>query len=93
MLIIRQYQYQSNMLLFIYFCKIILCMTKIQDYLMAEHKVSQSKAGLLASVVGGLFAAVPSHPFDVVKTCMQQDIKQQKYTTFSNTVQILYKEV
>ena len=66
---------------------------QIQDHLMAEHQVSQSKAGLLASVVGGLFAAVPSHPFDVVKTCMQQDIKQDKYTTFSRTVQILYKEV
>lgn len=67
--------------------------SQVQDYLMAEHNVSQSKSGLLASLVGGLFAAVPSHPFDVVKTCMQQDIKQNKYTTFSNTVNILYKEV
>lgn len=60
---------------------------------MEKHHVSQSTAGLMASIVGGLFSAVPSHPFDVVKTCMQQDLKQEKYTTFTRSVKLLYKEV
>jgi hypothetical protein len=41
----------------------------------------------------GVFAAIPSHPFDVVKTCMQGDLKKETYKSFSSTFAYLYKEV
>ena len=33
--------------------------------------VTYIESGFYASIVGGILAAVPSHPFDMVKTCMQ----------------------
>lgn len=43
----------------------------VQDYLIRERNISVNEAGFYASIVGGILAAVPSHPFDIVKTCMQ----------------------
>ena len=39
----------------------------LQSYLMRKHELSTMEAGLWASVVGGICAAVPSHPLDLVK--------------------------
>jgi hypothetical protein len=41
----------------------------------------------------GVFSAIPSHPFDVIKTCMQGDLKKEKYGSFSATFKYLYNEV
>jgi hypothetical protein len=43
----------------------------VQEYLVREKNMSVTSAGFYASLVGGVLAAVPSHPFDLVKTCMQ----------------------
>jgi hypothetical protein len=43
----------------------------MQDYLMREHGMSTLNAGFWASGIGGILGAIPSHPLDVVKTCMQ----------------------
>ena len=43
----------------------------VQDYLIRENNLSINESGFYASIVGGILAAVPSHPFDMVKTCMQ----------------------
>jgi hypothetical protein len=43
----------------------------VRDYLIEEHQVAAPLAGLYASLMGGVVAAVPSHPVDVIKTCMQ----------------------
>jgi hypothetical protein len=51
----------------------------VQDVLMEKHGQSQSSASLVASVVGGVFGAVVSQPFDVLKTCMQGDVEQATY--------------
>ena len=65
----------------------------VQDYLMSKHNYSLEQASILASVVGGIFASIPSHPFDTIKTCMQGDMKQRTYTTFSKSASSLFKEV
>ena len=46
---------------------------RLQEHLMTEHHYSASTAGFYASMVGGIAAALPSHPFDLVKTIMQGD--------------------
>jgi hypothetical protein len=46
-------------------------------------------AGLYASLVGGVVAAVPSHPFDCIKTCMQGDLERTTYGTLRQTVSTL----
>lgn len=43
----------------------------LREYLIEEHNTPRALAGLYASLLGGVAAAVPSHPFDVIKTCMQ----------------------
>jgi|MDTB01.1.fsa_nt_gb hypothetical protein len=54
--------------------------------------VGASTASFYASIVGGVVAAVPSHPFDVVKTCLQGDLHQHKYPTVSATFKSLMRE-
>lgn len=43
----------------------------VQKYLIEKKDFSVSAAGFHASLIGGVLAALPSHPFDIVKTCMQ----------------------
>lgn len=43
----------------------------LQTYLVEEKDMSMSTAGFYASLAGGVLAALPSHPFDIIKTCMQ----------------------
>lgn len=47
--------------------------------------LSAAVASFYASLVGGVVAAIPSHPLDVVKTCMQGDLGRENYTTLSRT--------
>ena len=54
--------------------------------------LSASTASLYASIIGGMIAAVPSHPFDVVKTCLQGDLKQNKFPTVNVTFKSLMRE-
>jgi len=53
---------------------------------------SNEKARVPAALLGGLFACYLTHPFDTVKTCMQGDIKREKFGTFTETTKVLYKE-
>lgn len=64
----------------------------LQDYLMKNYSMNGVEAGLCASLVGGIVAAVPSHPFDVIKTCMQGDLSQKKYSTMTLTMKSLWSE-
>jgi len=76
----------------IYVCGMLGVTPIVQDYLMENHGVGAKTASFYASMLGGVAAAVPSHPFDCVKTCMQGDIKGEKYSSFSNTFKILWNE-
>jgi hypothetical protein len=64
----------------------------LQEYLMQNHEMQVLEAGFCASMFGGIVAALPSHPFDVVKTCMQGDLQRVKYTTMIPTFRSLLKE-
>jgi hypothetical protein len=35
---------------------------------------------------------VPSHPLDLVKTCMQSDMKQESYRNMSQSFQLLWTQ-
>jgi hypothetical protein len=49
-------------------------------------------ANFYASVLGGIVAAVPSHPFDLIKTLMQGDLGRVKYGTPSGTMKAIWAE-
>jgi solute carrier family 25 carnitine/acylcarnitine transporter 20/29 len=63
-----------------------------QNYLMKEHNMSAVQSGFWASMLGGVAAAVPSHPLDLVKTCMQSDMKQESYRNMSQSFQLLWTQ-
>jgi hypothetical protein len=64
----------------------------LQDYLMDHQGMQSLEAGLVASLCGGIVAAVPSHPLDVIKTCMQGDLEGTKYSSASKTSRALWQE-
>lgn len=64
----------------------------IQWYLTEKYKFSFSSSCFYSSIIGGMIAALPSHPLDVSKTCMQGDLKQTEYTTLSSTFKLLWKQ-
>jgi len=64
----------------------------VQDYLMEKHNQDQSTASLVASIVGGVFGAVVSQPFDVLKTCMQGDVDQATYGTLVPAIKKVWSE-
>ncbi len=76
----------------IYVCGMLGVTPIVQTYLEEKHQYSQSKASFFASMLGGVVAAVPSHPFDVVKTCMQGDVEQKQYKSVSKTIKQLWLE-
>uniref|UniRef100_A0A7S2HMR7 Mitochondrial carrier protein n=1 Tax=Octactis speculum TaxID=3111310 RepID=A0A7S2HMR7_9STRA len=51
---------------------------------------STSGANFVASCVSGVGAAALTHPMDTIKSCMQGDLEQKKYTTFRRTAALLY---
>ena len=57
----------------------------VQEYLINEKNISVNQAGFYASIIGGIIAAVPSHPFDIVKTCIQAK-KLNNATIINSTV-------
>lgn len=61
-----------------------------QRVFIEQHGQSEQAAGVCASVVGGLGCAFLSHPFDLVKTCMQGDLERARYGSASSAVRQLY---
>ncbi|GAB5357117.1 hypothetical protein AAMO2058_000346900 [Amorphochlora amoebiformis] len=47
---------------------------------------------MLGSICGGLFACYLSHPGDTLKTIMQGDIEQKRFSTHVSSARVLYKE-
>lgn len=75
----------------IYVCGMLGITPWLQKHFENEFKFSSSQASFMASLGGGAFAAIPSHPFDVIKTCMQGDIEKKHHTSFLSTFLNLYK--
>lgn len=63
----------------------------VQEYLIEQQRMSLAMSGVLASTVGGVLAALPSNPFDVVKTCQQGDIAGKTYKGALHTIGVLLK--
>lgn len=55
-----------------------------------KYDMSHNAASFYASVIGGTIAAFPSHPFDMIKTCMQSDIEKKTYHGVMDTVSSLH---
>ena len=64
----------------------------VQAHLVSKYSLNNDLAGLYASIIGGVMAALPSHPLDLVKTCMQGDLCQAKYSTFGATLKAIWAE-
>lgn len=76
----------------IYVCGMLGVTPVAQLYLQHKHGFDSSTAAVSASVLGGIIAAVPSHPLDVIKTCMQGDLRQKEYTTAFETAKRLWHQ-
>ena len=64
----------------------------LQRVFVEEYGLSRPVAGFYASAAGGVMAALPSHPFDIIKTCQQGDLTQQQYRSALHTARRLYLE-
>ena len=75
----------------VYTCGLLGVTPCTQDYLISKGH-SQASAGLYASIIGGCSAAFFSHPADMIKICMQADLPQEKFTTFTASVRRLIRD-
>jgi solute carrier family 25 carnitine/acylcarnitine transporter 20/29 len=63
-----------------------------QDLLIRDYGMSNINASMCASMIGGMLASIPSHPFDICKTCMQGDMGQSVYKGLISTFKALWSE-
>lgn len=70
----------------------MLGVTPLVQTRMEAAGVSSPVAVLAASACGGVFGGVVSHPFDVVKTCMQGDIERKTYGSSVQAARTLLTE-
>lgn len=63
-----------------------------QRYLTKEYALDPLAGNFLGATVGGLACAAITQPLDTAKTCMQGDVKGNKYTTITQTLRTLHKE-
>jgi hypothetical protein len=67
----------------------------IQDQLQRRETFGKDNAAansLAASMLGGIFGALLSHPFDVLNTCVKGDLEQKLYKGVGDTARALFKE-
>ena len=65
---------------------------ELGKWLREEKGFSVAASKFSGSVGAGLIAATLSHPLDTIKTCMQGDVKREKYTTLTKTARTLLQE-
>lgn len=60
---------------------------------MKDNSGLQDKTAIgVGSLAAGISATVLTHPFDIIKTCMQGDVEQKKYTNAVASGRNLCKE-
>lgn len=57
-----------------------------------SSKMETNTALAVGALIGSFVAATVSHPMDTIKTCMQGDLDQKKYTTVTKTGSKLVEE-
>ena len=72
----------------------MLGLTPVVQRALVERRAVESPAlaSLWASAIGGVVGGLVSHPFDVVKTCMQGDLARGTYGGFASTWRSLLKQ-
>lgn len=65
----------------------------INKKLIEDYQMNPTTSLLISSSLGGILSALPSQPFDVLKTCIQGDIENKRFSSsMFKTANILYKE-
>ena len=64
----------------------------LTEKLQHDYGFSVGAAKIGGAITAGVFAASASHPMDTIKTCMQGDIKGEKYTSVMDTAKTLWAE-
>ena len=64
----------------------------IQQHLVESSGVEQNTALAAGALTGAIFAGTITHPMDTIKTCMQGDLGQTKYTDITSTGRLLASE-
>jgi len=60
--------------------------------MLEKRNINSYAAGVSGAICAGVMAATLSHPLDTVKTCMQGDIEQTTYTSFTRSLKAIYAE-
>jgi solute carrier family 25 carnitine/acylcarnitine transporter 20/29 len=64
----------------------------IQKELQEQFQLESNLALAVGALTGSFFSATITHPMDTIKTCMQGDIQQKKYTNIRNSYSMLLEE-
>jgi len=64
----------------------------IQEKLVVNSGMDQNSALAAGALTGACFAGTITHPMDTIKTCMQGDLGQVKYTDITSTGRLLAQE-
>lgn len=63
----------------------------LEAHLSKHYHTTAAQSSFMASLVGGIACALVSHPADIVKTCMQGDLKQKNFCGPVHTLQSLWR--
>lgn len=64
----------------------------LQRELMDRYSMAEQSALAGSALSASLFSATLTHPLDTIKTCMQGDVAQQKYSSMRGTAALLVAE-
>lgn len=64
----------------------------LQRDLQTRFGLEPNMALMAGAVIGSVSVGTLTHPMDTIKTCMQGDVAQQKYTNIRDTARTLCKE-
>ena len=62
------------------------------DIIQKKYNTNNTVSNFYGSIISSVISATLSHPLDTVKTCMQGDIKQIKYSTIIKTTINLFRD-
>jgi len=75
------------------FCMAMLGITPLIQTSLIEKSGMDSNAALsVGALAGALFAGTVTHPMDTIKTCMQGDLGQAKYTGILSSARVITQE-
>ena len=64
----------------------------LSKYFKKNYNIENNISKISGAICAGFISSTLSQPIDTIKTCMQGDIEQKKYTTTINTARTLIRE-